>query len=440
MKLIINPKIFVFMILGKLFLFNGCNKTPDNFNREKLNSIVDKYITDDYLPFLHIRIEDKYGKVIYQRTKINSTALPGEKINEKSPIRIWSMSKIVTISLIMDLVEDGIISLDDPVVKYIPEFSNLKVAKSPDGRSISVFTSGSSFEPPSDDRVELACPINLVDNDSIMKVRHLVDHKAGFYYANTQLECIDGPIIDENPVMASNSDSLINILSRLPLIHNPGERYHYGLNTTVLGLVAERATNLSLNKLLNKRINEPMKINGLKYKLEEGEKLIPPMTYKDGFYRTPKKGEMDILGRNTPNYNKDQEVYFGGSGMLATSDGYADYLRIWLNEGELNGYQFLDKKTIKKMVTSVRKESGYGIDTNFFFFITGDSVLVQGTGDIGLWEGGGYEGTSFWIDHKYGFVAVVMTQVWWPKDGAFKFRDEFRSELYQQLAQSKSVF
>ena len=132
-----------------------------------------------------------------------------------------------------------------------------------------------------------------------MLVRHLVDHTAGFYYANTGIECLDKLIIDEDPeVMADNSDSLINILSRLPGttsflsigVHHPGERYHYGLNTTVLGLVAERATNMSLEELVEDRITKPSGFDGLKFKLNDNEKLIPAMTYKDGYFRNPKKG------------------------------------------------------------------------------------------------------------------------------------------------------
>ena len=431
MKLNIHQFYKLIFILS--FVFFSCDRATIPYEKSKLDDIINKFVSNDFYPFLYVRIENEDGNVTYEHSAINRSAHPNLEVDGNTLIRIWSMSKIVTISIVMNLVVNGLLILEDPVTKFIPEFKNLKVAQSQDGRSLSEFAAGSIFEGPLDDRMELACPNELVDNDSIMMIKHLIDHTAGFYYANTKIECLDMPLINEDPAMAENSDSLIALLSRLPLIHHPGERYHYGLNTTVLGLVAERATNISLEDLVYEKITGPGKFRGLKFKLNDGDTLIKAMTFRDGYFREPVKGEMDILGMYTPNYDKDQKLYFGGAGLIATSDAYADYLRIWLNNGKLGNGRFLEKSTISNMVNSVRKKSGYGTDTNFFFFITGDSTLSQGKGDKGLLEGGGYEGTTFWIDHKRGFVVVVMTQVWWPKEGAYQFRDEFRGELYRQI-------
>ena len=426
---------FIFLSLLTIFSLYAisCEDHGISLDKNRLNDIVNRYVADDYYPFLYVQMQDKDGRLMYEHSAVNNEIHPGLEVDGKTLIRIWSMSKIVTISVAMDLIEDGILHLNEPVTKYIPEFKYLMVAQSKDGRTLSTFGGGSAFGEPIDSRIELACPLELVKNDSTMLVRHLMDHTAGFYYANTKIECLDDPIIDEDPVMAQNSDSLINILSRLPLIHHPGERSHYGLSTTVLGLVAERATGITLDQLVSQRITEPLGFSGMRFKLEKGDRLIPPMTYKNEYFRIPKKGEMDILGKNVPKYDKEQKLYFGGEGLVSTSEAYAKYLEIWLNDGILNDYRFLDERTIDQMLTSVRKKSGYGIDTKYFFFITGDSVLAQGTGDVGLWDGGGYEGTTFWVDKKRGFSVIVMTQLWEPKDGAYNFRDEFRAELYNQI-------
>lgn len=416
-----------------LLMLFSCTQTDLITDPNKLDGIIDRYVSEDFFPFLYVRLEDRNGVVMYEHSAVNDSALYGVAVDGSTLIRIWSMSKIVTISIIMDLVENNTISLDDPVSNYIPEFKHLKVAQSPDGRTLSTFGTGSTFGTPMDSRTELACPLELVENDSVMLVRHLIDHTAGFYYANTKMECINDLIINEDPVMASNSDSLINILSRLPLIHHPGERSHYGLNTTVLGLVAERATGLTLEEMISRLITGPGKISGLKFKLDEGEKLIPTMTYRDGYFRTPEKGEMDILGNNTPGYDRKQKLYLGGSGLIATANAFCDYLRLWINNGKINNHKFLDEKTISHIATSVKTKTKHGTDTGFFFFITGDSTLIEKRGDKGLWQGGGYEGTNFWIDKKRGFVAVTMTQTWWPKDGAYEFQDEFRGEIYRQI-------
>ena len=132
---------------------------------------------------------------------------------------------------------------------------------------------------------------------------------------------------------------------------------------------------MSLEELVADRITKPSGFDGLKFKLNDNEKLIPAMTYKDGYFRNPKKGEMDISGNNVPMYDKDQQLYLGGGGLVSTSKAYANYLRIWLNNGRHGKYQFLNPSTITDMMTSIRKKSGHGTDTQFFFFITGDSVL-----------------------------------------------------------------
>ena len=176
------------MISGIVFF--SCSKPSSQLDTYKLDNIINKYVSEDYYPFLHVLIDDKDGHTIYEHSSVNRTAHPELEVDENTLIRIWSMSKIVTISIVMDLVEEGLLSLDDAVTDYIPEFKSLDVAQSPDGRSLSTFTSGSIFESPIEDNADLACPMEITKSDSIMLVRHLVDHTAGFYYANTGIEML----------------------------------------------------------------------------------------------------------------------------------------------------------------------------------------------------------------------------------------------------------
>ena len=101
------------------------------------------------------------------------------------------MSKIVTITIIMDLVEENIIRLNDPVADNIPEFLGLQVAQSSKGISLSRYTNADFVSAAEVLDKGSSCPIILADTDSIMRVNHLVNHKAGFYYANTQIHCLD---------------------------------------------------------------------------------------------------------------------------------------------------------------------------------------------------------------------------------------------------------
>lgn len=411
----------IFFVLTVFCLFS-CENKQLSINPKPLDNILDKYVQEGYYPFLYVRMEDRNGAVIYEHSSVNDGILPGRSIDDQTLIRIWSMSKIVTISLVMDLIEDGILDLGDSVVEYIPEFSTLEVATDGDGVSLTMV-----------DTMSKACPFNLEPLKSTMTLRHLINHEAGFYYATTQNQCINSGMADNNLPRAKDSDELIDKFSNLPLIQQPGESHYYGTNTTILGLVAERATGRSLNSLIADRMTGPLGIKGLKYNLKNNEALLPRITGIDTVLRIARDGELDIFGPDVPRYTTDNKIYLGGEGMIATADGYSDFLRMLLNSGSLNGYQFLKPETIREITSPhTQLDSRWGYN-GYNLWVTGDTLRESGWGDGGLWQGGGYEGTKFWIDPKRGFVAVVMTQLYWSQKGAHGFYNDFRGELYRQI-------
>ena len=237
MKKIIFYFTFIFAIL------EGCNEkklSPVSYleinNKSQIDSITQTFIDREIYPFIYSRVEDSNGTVVYENLAKNERLLANENIDGDSWIRIWSMSKIVTICLALDLMEDGLFSLNDSVTKFIPEFNNLKVACDKD--SIQLVNSR-WYE---DSTMKSPCPLAYLDNDSAMTVLHLLNHQAGFYYSTTNIDCLDSVIANENLAAAENSQDLINKLAKLPLFQHSGSSYYYGTNTTVLGLVCERAT------------------------------------------------------------------------------------------------------------------------------------------------------------------------------------------------------
>ena len=391
-------------------------------NKHQLDTILNQYVDEGYFPFLFARLEDKNGRVLYEHCRINRNLIPKEVIDKQTWIRIWSMSKIITITIIMDLVEDGHLHLDEPVTKYIPEFDSLQVAVNENGVPLGQIQNKN-----------IGCKYTLVKPDSIMTLRHLINHQAGFYYATTGIDCIDSILVSKNLLQASDSDDLINRLATVPLLLHPGSKYYYGTNTTVLGMVAERATGLSLKNLVEIRLFSRLNIKGLKYNLSKGETLLPYFTGIDSILRIARKGELDIFGPDLPFYRPDNQLYLGGEGMVATADGYADFLRIFLHNGKLNDKRFLDENTIDKIVsphTQINSPWGYN---GYNLWITGDTLRKRGWGEEGLWQGGGYEGTQFWIDSKREFVGVIMTQIHHMPNGGWDMYNDFRGALYQQF-------
>jgi CubicO group peptidase (beta-lactamase class C family) len=334
------------------------------------------------------------------------------------------MSKIVTISVALDLMEDGLLRLDDPVSKYIPEFKNLQVAVSSNGQGLTELDWGNR---------DGACPIRLVPNDSIMTIQHLLTHDAGFYYANTNYACLDSMVTALNLPTASDSDDFINRLATLPLIQHSGTDYFYGINTTVLGILAERASGKNLKQLVAERITTPMQIEGLQYGLPSGENLLPTYTGRDSILREAKPGELNIFGPDVPDYALDHQLYLGGVGMLGTADGYADFLRMLLNRGDLNGHRFLNKETVEDIYApQTQLDNPYGHD-GYNLWVSGDSMRINKTGEAGLWIGGGYECTHFWADPRRNFVGIIMSQNNEVLNPGYEMNDKFRSELYSQF-------
>ena len=420
--------LFFLIIIG----CTGKKKVPNSYidinNKQQIDSITQTFVDREIYPFIYTRLEDSNGVVAYENLEKNERLFKDENIDGDSWIRIWSMSKIVTICVALDLMEDGIISLSDSVIKYIPEFTDLKVAVTQDSSeiaSVNWYEDNSLRKEP--------CPVKYVQNDSVMTILHLLNHQSGFYYSTTNLGCLDSAIAEKNVATAENSQDLINKLALLPLCQHPGSYYYYGMNTTVLGLVCERATGKTLAELVKEHITDPMNIEGLAYDLPRGATMLPRFSGKDSLLRTADLGELDIFGQNVPDYQPEHQLYLGGEGMIATANGYSDFLRMLLNKGTLNGYRFLDESTIEDLTSPhTQKDNSYGYN-GYNLWVSGDSTLVKGHGDKGLWIGGGYEGTHFWIDTKRGFVGTIMTQMFWVYDGAYGYSKDSRIKgaIYQ---------
>ena len=418
-------------LLVLLFFFNSCNKKESLiYDSNSLDSLVSKYVDNGSQALLLVRLEDRNGNTIYQNSDKDYDLVPDHHINENTWFRIWSMSKIVTISLTMDLVEDGLLKLDDPVSKYIPELSGLKVALSNKNEALTNYgqtlgNDNSEFQDP--------CPLNLVESNSEMTVLQLINHQAGFYYSTTGIECLDNALDSKNLAASKNSNELIQKLSELPLIDHPGNKDFYGLNTTVLGLVNERASGESLDNLVKNRITGPMKINGLQYNKNSDTKLLPVFSGVDSVIRLANDGELDIMGSYVPGYSIENKLFLGGEGMIGTADGYADFLRMLLNHGELNGHRFLNESSVKEMYaphTQLENEYGYN---GYNLWVTSDLYKDKGFGDGDLWSGGGYEGTHFWIDPKRDFVGLIMTQMFETPKAGHGRDNEIRGEVYRQI-------
>ncbi|MEM8548164.1 MAG: serine hydrolase domain-containing protein [Pseudomonadota bacterium] len=382
-----------------------------------VDEFIDGLVAAERLPFLYLRIESLAGRVLYEHSAVNNDALPGVVVDGQSWMRIWSMTKIVTISLALDLIEEGRLSMDDDISQYLPELEGIEVAVAQDGTPL--LEAG-----------DAACPMMTIPATKPITVRDLINHTAGFYYAVNIPPCLAELATANNLATADDSGELRDTLARLPLIQQPGAGYQYGFNTSVLGLVLERVTRDSLQELVEARITGPLRIRGLRYGAPEDATLIPIRAVTEEGLRPLAPGEQNIFGGPLPSWDENSDLFLGGEGMVGTADGYADFLRMLLARGELRGRRYLNIDTVEEMVapqTQLEAPNGYN---GYNIFVTGGNAPVHG-----LWTGGGYEGTFYWIDPGRQIVGVGMTQAWSQEFGAlWATRTETIKAVYDALS------
>jgi CubicO group peptidase (beta-lactamase class C family) len=262
-----------------------------------------------------------------------------------------------------------------------------------------------------------------------MTVRDLMVHTAGFYYATTNLPCLDEAQAALELPLATSGDEWMQGISTLPLIQSPDEGYYYGLNTTVLGFVMERATGKSLQVLLEERVLKPYDIEGLSFILPESAVLPPRVSGIDGTLRLATPMELDIFGGHQPPYGSDTTLFLGGEGLVATAPGFAKFLRVIFFSDANDVEPLLEAVSITAMTSpQSNADSGWGA-MGYALWLSNGRRPDDTYGRSDIWTGGGYEGTRYWIDPTEGRVGVIMTQVFMPPASGVSIEDKLRDLL-----------
>ena len=415
------------MMAGSLL---GCADDSPSLNDQATTLLSEGVLEEKHYPFMTAYVESAEGDILIS-TDVASEAFftPQTAPKVDDWMRIWSMSKLVTIVLALDLAEDGIVALDDEVSGYLPEVAALKVARPTSGGTLPEASAQSYDLNASGNVAETACDLMFEDPARPMTIRDLMIHTAGFYYATTNLPCLDEPQAKLELPLASSSDEWMAGISQLPLIQSPDEGYYYGLNTTVLGFALERAAGKSLQALLEERIFSPYNIEGVSFLLPESASLPPRVSGIDGELRLANPMELDIFGGHQPPYGSDTNLFLGGEGLVATAPGFAKFLRV-IFFSEQNGVEpLLEASSIEAMTSPQSNiDSGWGA-MGYALWLSNGRRPDDTYGRDDIWTGGGYEGTRYWIDPTKGRVGVLMTQVFMPPASGLSVEDKLRDLL-----------
>jgi CubicO group peptidase (beta-lactamase class C family) len=234
--------------------------------------------------------------------------------------RIASMTKPVTVAAAMSLVEEGKLSLTDPVAKWLPELSDLRVLLDPHG--------------PLDKTVAARRPIMIED---------LMTHRSGLAYVFSvppPLSLAYGKLS-----LRQDQDRWLAELTKLPLAHQPGDRLTYSHATDVLGIALSRIESKPLADVLAERIFDPLGMSDTGFSVSpEGRRRAATM------YKLDKDNTLrhDVMG---PPPITDPPFCTGGAGLWSTVDDYLKFARMLLASGNVDGVRVLSEESVRLMRT-----------------------------------------------------------------------------------------
>ena len=231
------------------------------------------------------------------------------EMNDQTLFRIYSMTKPIVSVTTMSMVEDGLIAIEDPVSKYIPEFSNMTVIDEATG--------------------------DITPAKNEMTVQDLLTHESGLIYGIFDPQSDLGRQYFGAGSLRFDITALelVQKLAALPLRFEPGTKWHYSRSTDVLGVVIEVAAGKPLDALLKERIFDPLGMDETTFYVDgsKADRIANPI-----------HGEMDDPLNVRP-------MLSGGGGLHSTTEDYVRFAHMLLNGGEYNGERIISEATLDAM-------------------------------------------------------------------------------------------
>jgi CubicO group peptidase (beta-lactamase class C family) len=326
-------------------------------------------------------------RVLYHEAFGKMNTAEGLEMKKDTIFNIASMTKAVTSAGVMMLIDEGKLSLDDDVSKYLPEFKSPKVISKVD-------VAAGTYETRPASR-----PITI---------RQLLTHTSGIGYSWSD----PGLALIQKKTGAADLD--------LPLVHEPGERWTYGASTRVLGMVIEKISGQRIDAFLEARI-------------------LGPLAMRDTTYTVPAAKTGRVVNRNQkvdgkineiPNPPEIPATIRGDGGLYSTASDYARFVRMLLNHGQLDGVRLLKEQTVRDMArdqtgtVKVRLQPtadplrskpyplGAGEDVwGLGFQLAAPAKPAADMRRPGSMTWAGINNTFFWIDPQAQIGVIVLMQV-----------------------------
>ncbi len=402
------------------------NPTAAGLNPERLAHIDrflgERYVAPGLIPgaqtVIYRRGELAHWGVIGQRD-----VAAGKPYEDDTIVRIYSMTKPVTAVAALMLVEEGLLALDEPVHRYIPDW-----------RGLGVFQAG--FDPTFQTRRP----------DRPMRIIDLFCHTSGLTYGFQNRTNVDAAYRARKVGTVSfdgSLESMVADLAQLPLEFSPGTNWNYSVSTDVLGYLVQVITGKRLDAFFQERIFDPLGMADTGFHVPD-EKIG---RFAACYEVRPDERMALFDGVETSSYRREPTFLSGGGGLVSTAADYLTFCRMLLNGGHLNGTQFLSRKTIELMTAnhlpggktldelsvSLFAEGAFaGVGFGLGVGVTTDPAATMLPGSKGEYSWGGLASTAFWIDPAEDLIVVFLTQL--IPSTLYPIRRQLRTLVYSAIA------
>lgn len=391
----------------------------DAIDKAKIDSTLSAFIESHTLVGVSALIYED-GREAYFGAFGEADREAGKPMTRATLVQIFSMTKPITGVALMSLYEAHRFQLDDPLAKYVPEFSGLRVYAGMDTHGEVVYEA-------------LRRPVTI---------RDITRHTAGFY-AGTDHMPVGEIYRAADPTNKTNTlAEEARKLGTLPLLFQPGSRWLYGPSVDVQALLVERLSGVPFEKYLEQAIFKPLGMKNTRYVLRKQDRARIAAMYdwhEDGtLSREPDETALEFNGRDWP-------LKPGSFGLVSTLDDYMRFARMLQNGGELDGKRILKSETVRLMATNAmpaevtdtswlpsKGRVGFGID--FAVRILPPANAQEASGAVGEFFWDGAADTLFWVDPKNKITAVLFTQ--YRPFGKVPLHKAFRDAVYSAIPEA----
>ncbi|WP_439106879.1 serine hydrolase domain-containing protein [Congregibacter sp.] len=368
---------------------------------QRINDRMQEAVADGIMVGGH-GIIARNGTIVFNEIWGMADREAARPMTQDALFRIYSMSKPITAVALMMLYEEGHFLLEDPVSMYLPDLAGLEIAQLDDNGAM--ITKAPRRQP---------------------TIRDLLRHTAGMSYGIFSNTGVDKRYREADLLRSPTLTEFTKRLGTLPLLFEPGSRWHYSVSVDVQGALVEAISGQAFGDFLQERIFAPLGMKDTFFVVPENKQsrlaslYMPKGTVVDWNSPWQFTNEMELVPADPELSQGFLEGGFfesGGGGLVSSTYDYLRFALMLANGGRLNGVQLLSPKTIEHM----RKDHLGGADSSGLWGMDGFGLgvgIIESTGGKsgelgadGAYGWGGAAGTNFWIDPEDKVVGIFMVQ------------------------------